>query len=409
MVKKNDIIEVAIEDVLFPNKGIAKLDDKKVIIKNTLKGQKVKVRITKKRRNKIEGKLIEVTEKSPLEKEASCEHFGVCGGCSYQSISYDDQLDIKLNQVKRLLDEADINNYEFLGIEKSPNEFGYRNKMEFTFGDEEKGGDLALGMHQKGKFYEIVTVNGCEIVDKDFTLVLMEILNYFRERETPFYHKKSHKGVLRHLVVRKASRTGEMLINLVTSTQEKLELTDLIEKIKDLKLKGKLVGFLHTLNDNLGDTVASDETRVLYGRDYIIEEILGLKFKISAFSFFQTNSLGAEKLYSIVRDFAGSTKDKVVFDLYSGTGTIGQIMAPVAKSVYGIEIVEEAVLAANENAKINNLNNCHFIAGDVLTKVDELKEKPDLIILDPPRSGVNHKALDKIIKFKAKEIIYPYI
>jgi len=261
-------------------------------------------------------------------------------------------------------------------------------------------------MHQKGKFYEIVSVHGCEIVDKDFTLVLKEILDYFKERKIPHYHKKSHKGILRHLVVRKASITGEMLINLVTSSQMELELNDLVESIKNLKLEGQFVGFLHTINDNLADTVASDETRILYGRDYITEEILGLKFNISAFSFFQTNSLGAEKLYSIVRDFAGDTNNKVVFDLYSGTGTIGQIMAPVAKKVYGIEIVEEAVEAANENAKLNNLTNCEFIAGDVLTKVDELKDTPNLIILDPPRSGVNHKALNKIINFKSPEIIY---
>lgn len=391
---------------MFPNKGIAVVDNKKVIIKNTIKGQKVKARITKKRRNKIEGKVLEVLERAAIEKEAKCEHFGACGGCSYQTIPYNEQLEFKANQVKRLLDDAGIKGYEFLGIEPSPNEYAYRNKMEFTFGDVEKGGDLALGLHKRGRFYEIVTVEGCQIVDEDFTLVLNTVLKYFRDKEIPFYHKKTHKGVLRHLVVRKAIKTGELLVNLVTSSQMELDLTELIEKLKTTELQGELKGFLHTINDSLADAVLSDETRILYGQDYITEEILGLKFKISAFSFFQTNSLGAEKLYSVVRDFAGTTKDKVIFDLYCGTGTIAQIMAPVAKKVIGIEIVEEAVEAAKENAKLNGLDNCDFIAGDVMEKVKELKDKPDLIILDPPRDGIHPKAINKIIDFDPPTFVY---
>lgn len=406
MLKKGEIIEVTIDEVIFPNKGIANIEENKVIIKNVLKGQKVKARIFKKRRNKIEAKLIEVLERSSIEVDVDCEHYGICGGCSYLSIPYEEQLNMKKEVVLNLLEDANIKDFEFLGIESSPDEFGYRNKMEFTFGDAVKGGELMLGMHQRGKFYEIITVNDCRIADKDFTLVLDEILKYFRAKNVPFYHKMSHKGILRHLVVRKASRTGEMLINLVTSSQGEIDTEELLGKLNNLELEGKLVGFLHTINDNLADTVQSDETRIVFGRDYIIEEILGLKFKISAFSFFQTNSLGAEKLYSIVREFAGETNNKVIFDLYSGTGTIGQIMAPVAKKVRGIEIIEEAVEAANENVKLNNLNNCEFIAGDVLTKVDELKDKPDIIIIDPPRSGVNHKALRKIINFNAPHIVY---
>jgi len=278
--------------------------------------------------------------------------------------------------------------------------------MEFTFGDVEKGGELALGMHQKGKFYEIVTVDGCKIVDEDFIKVLTNTLEYFREKGVPFYNKNNHEGVLRHLVVRRTMKTGELLVNLVTTSQQHLNLDELINKLKEVDFKGQLVGFLHTINDSLSDTVQSDETRILFGRDYIVEEILGLKFKISAFSFFQTNTLGAEKLYSIVRDFAGDKKDKVIYDLYCGTGTIAQIMANVARKVVGIEIVEEAVEAAKENAKLNGLDNCYFIAGDVMEKVSELKEKPDLIILDPPRDGIHPKAIHKIIDFEPEEFIY---
>ena len=407
MVKKNDIVDIEIKDVDFPNKGIGIIDDRKIIVKNTIRGQKVRVRIKKKRRSKIEGQLIEVIERAPIEEETSpCEHFGTCGGCSYLNIPYKHQLDLKENQVKRLLDDAGIQGYEFLGIESSPNEYAYRNKMEFSFGDMEKGGPLSLGMHQKGKFYEIITVEGCQIVDEDFTKVLSTVLEYFREKEIPFYHKKTHIGYLRHLVVRKAIKTQELLVNLVTSSQQDLDLEDLIDNLKNIDLDGELKGFLHTINDSLSDVVKSDETRILYGQDYITEEILGLKFKISAFSFFQINSLGADKLYSIVRDFAGDTNNKVIFDLYCGTGTIAQIMAPVAKKVIGIEIVEEAVEAAILNAKLNNLNNCRFIAGDVMEKVEELTDIPDLIILDPPRDGIHPKAINKIIDFNPSQFVY---
>jgi len=341
-----------------------------------------------------------------MEKEPFCKHFGICGGCSYQTISYEDQLNIKNDQVLKLLKDSEIKDFEYLGIERSPIEYDYRNKMEFTFGDVEKGGELTLGMHQKGKFYEIVTVDGCKIVDEDFVKVLMTILDYFKEKEISLYNKRSHEGVLRHLVVRKAMKTGELLINLVTSSQQQLNLEELIEWLQNTTFKGELVGFLHTINDNLSDTVQSDETKVLFGRDYIIEEILGLRFKISAFSFFQTNTLGAERLYSIVRDFAGDKENKLIYDLYCGTGTIAQIMAAVASKVIGIEIVEEAVKAAKENAKLNGLDNCQFISGDVMEKVSELKEKPDLIILDPPREGIHPKAIHKIIDFEPEKFVY---
>ncbi|NLM13757.1 MAG: 23S rRNA (uracil(1939)-C(5))-methyltransferase RlmD [Epulopiscium sp.] len=406
MPKKNEVYETMIEDVIFPNKGIAYIEDKKVIVKNAIKGQKVKVRITKKRRDKIEASIEDVLERAPIEKEAACPHFGICGGCTYQTLPYDEQLKLKQNQVKRLLNHAGIEGYEFLDIVPSPSEYSYRNKMEFSFGDVEKGGDLALGMHKKGSFYEMVTVEGCQIVDEDFTKIMMKVLEYFKERKVPFYHNRRHEGYLRHLVVRKSAKLGEILVNLVTSSQMEMDLSGLVKEILELKLEGEVKGILHTINDSLADVVQSDETRILYGQDYFMEEILGLKFKISAFSFFQTNSLGAERLYSVVRDFAGSTKDKIIFDLYCGTGTIAQIMADVSKKVIGIEIVEEAVKAAKENAKLNGLDNCEFIAGDVLTKVDELKDKPDLIILDPPRDGIHPKAIHKIINFGAPQMIY---
>ena len=312
---------------------------------------------------------------------------------------------MKEKQVKDLVDSV-CQNYEFEGIKGSPRQFAYRNKMEFSFGDEVKDGPLALGMHKRGSFYDIVTVDQCEIVDDDYNKILACVLEYFKETDLSFYHKLSHQGYLRHLLVRKGQKTGEILIDLVTSTQSVPSLEGLKDRLLELELEGRIVGLLNTLNDSLADVVQNDETKILYGQDYFYEELLGLKFKISPFSFFQTNSLGAEVLYETARSYVGETKDKVIFDLYSGTGTIAQMLAPVAKKVIGIEIVEEAVEAAKVNAALNNLDNCEFIAGDVLKAIDLVKEKPDLIVLDPPRDGIHPKALLKIIDFGVDRMVY---
>jgi len=406
VLKKKQIIDLTIEENEFGGKSYGYFEGRKVIVKGAIKGQKLKVFITKTKNEDAEGQIYEVLEKSPLEDQTTCSHFGHCGGCSFQSVSYENQTKMKEEQIKRLFDEAEIKDYEYLPIEVSPTVFEYRNKMEFSFGDEEKGGPLTLGMHKKGRHYDIVTVGECGIMDKDFRSILKAVHDYFKEKDIPYYSTKLHEGYLRHLIVRKAHYTKQLLINLVTTTKLEIDLTDLVEKIKKLELEGELVGFLHTFNDSLADIVQSDETKILFGNDYIVEELLGLKFKISAFSFFQTNSLGAEKLYSIVRDFVGHADNKTLFDLYCGTGTIGQISAQKAKKVIGIEIIEDAVRAANENAKLNGLDNCNFIAGDVREKVKELKDKPDIIVLDPPRSGIHPGALKDIIEFNAEKIVY---
>ena len=305
------------------------------------------------------------------------------------------------------VNEAGEADYPFLGIKRSPKEFAYRNKMEFSFGDEYKDGPLSLGLHKKGSTYDVLTACDCKIVHEDFTKILTCVLAYFKERNASYYHKISHEGYLRHLLVRRAENTGEILVNLVTTSQEEWDLMPLVQEVLGLPLEGKVVGFLHIINDSLADIVKSDETKVLYGQDYFYEELLGLKFKITPFSFFQTNSLGAEVLYSTAREFVGETKDRTIFDLYSGTGTIAQNLAPVAKEVIGVEIVEEAVTAAKENAEANGLTNCSFLAGDVLKVIDEIEEKPDFIVLDPPREGIHPKALPKIVDlYRCEKMLY---
>lgn len=410
-----------VERVDFPNKGIAVTDDgDRVIVKNTIPGQKVEFVVNKVKHQRAEGRLMEVIEKSPLETEEPCPHFGMCGGCTYQTVPYEKQLDMKLTQVKKLISDAigteKEAGYEFIGIYGSPKKSEYRNKMEFSFGDEYKDGPLALGMHKRGSFYDLVTVSDCQIVDEDFRTILKATLDYFSKNNIPYFHRATHKGYLRHLLVRKATKTGEIIVDLVTTTQtegfnEEELLAGFRYELLTRHYDGRFKGVLHTKNDSVADVVKNEGTEVLYGDSYFYEELLGLKFKITPFSFFQTNSLGAEVLYETAREFIlGDDKDslngKTVYDLYSGTGTIAQLMAPVCKEVVGVEIVEEAVCAAKENAALNGLDNCKFIAGDVLKVLDEIEEKPDYIILDPPRDGIHPKAIGKIIEYGVENMVY---
>ena len=452
-MKKGQTYTGVVERVDFPNKGIVVtetiledgiIQQEKAVVKNTLPGQKVTFMVNKIRKGKAEGRLLNIEECSSLETGSPCPHFGVCGGCTYISLPYEEQLKIKEAQIKKLLGnclDGKQKEYVFEGIKGSPAIYEYRNKMEFSFGDEVKDGPISLGMHKRGSFYDVVSVENCQIVDEDYRTILKSTLDFFREKNLTFYHRLRHEGYLRHLLVRKAVKTGEILLALVTTTQRdslikmagiNIEETDINslakqifetekelleawkERILSYDLKGKITGILHIQNDAVADVVKSDFTNVLYGQDYFYEELLGLKFKISTFSFFQTNSLGAEVLYQTAREYIGDlgtdnedgTYDKIVYDLYSGTGTIAQLMAPVAKKVIGVEIVEEAVEAAKKNAELNGLTNCEFIAGDVLKVLDTIEEKPDFIILDPPRDGIHPKALERIIGYGVDRLIY---
>lgn len=410
-MKKKQIFEGIIEKVDFPNKGRVYVpeEDCYVTVKNGIPGQKIRFMINKFKRGMAEGRLLEVLESSPLEtREPVCGQFPACGGCMYQTMGYEAQLEMKAQQMKDIIKGAVIagRTYDFEGIKASPKEFAYRNKMEFSFGDEYKDGPLSLGLHKKGSTYDVLTTADCKLVHSDMTDILQCVLEYFRMIGASYYRKMQHIGYLRHLLLRRGDTTGEILVNLVTTTQEEYDLQPLVEKLLSLNLKGKIVGILHILNDSLSDVVQSDQTRILYGQGYFYEKLLDLEFKITPFSFFQPNSRGAEVLYSTVREYIGDIRDMTVFDLFSGTGTIAQVLAPVAKEVIGVEIVEEAVEAAKENAKRNGLNNCRFIAGDVFQVLDEIEEKPDVIILDPPRDGIHPKALPKILDYQVDRIVY---
>lgn len=417
-MKKGEIHNGIVLRVDYPNKGRVQIEgeEEPVLVKHVHPGQKISLRLRKKRRGRWEGERLEVLEPGPGAEEPVCPYASDCGGCAYQGLSYEAQLELKERQVKHLLDEAmDGHNYGWEGIVPSPVQTGYRNKMEFTFGDVCKDGPLALGLHKRGAFHDIVTADGCRICDPDFSMILRTTLDYFDRVQVPYYHRMRHTGYLRHLLIRKARATGDILVDLVTTTeiQETGLLTDwrsaLVELEDSGQLTGHFAGILHTYNDRLGDVIADEGTDVLYGQEFFTEKLLGLTFKISPFSFFQTNSAGAETLYRIVREYLGETKDRLVYDLYSGTGTIAQILAPAAERVIGVEIVPEAVDAARENAKKNGLDNCDFLCGDVFEVLDHQLasgKAPDLIVLDPPREGVRPDALKRILSYGAERMVY---
>ena len=335
-----------------------------------------------------------------------CPHREFCGGCIYQDVPYEKQLEEKEREVLRLLEAKGVTPEKIDSIEGCPSAFCYRNKMEYTFGDFVKDGEMTLGMHRKKNFMSIVTVDSCQLVDPDFNIILKAVLDFSVERGYTFYHKRSHSGLLRNLIIRKGIRTGELLVNIVTTSEKGFDEERFTEMLLSLTLDNNIVGILRTYCDSLADAVVPDSLKILYGRDYYMEKLLGLDFKVSAFSFFQTNVEAAERLYTEALARVDSFEGKKAFDLYCGTGTISQVLALKAKEVLGIELVEEAVGAARENAALNGLDNCRFIAGDVFKILNEVSDKPDVIVVDPPRVGIQPKALDKIISYGVKEIIY---
>lgn len=407
MLKRKDVFECVIDHVDYPNKGRYRTEEgQKLTVKNTLPGQRIKCRIFKKHQDRVEGRFFELVEKSPLEtRERACDIFPQCGGCLTQTMSYEDQLAMKSDMVQRLLAEVMDEDTIFDGIKRSPQEFEYRNKMEFSFGDEIQDGPLTLGLHRRNTTYTVLSADSCRLVHGDVRKVLQATLQYCREKGLPKYDKKIHEGLLRFLLVRRSQTTGELLVYLVTSSQMSYDFSEWAQTLLDLDIEGSFAGIFHAIDDSKGDALKIDESFALYGQDFFYEELLGLKFKVTAFSFFQTNTLGAEVLYDVVRKYV-SGGAPILYDLYSGTGTIGQVLSTVAEKVYGIELIPEAVQAAQENAALNGIENCEFIAGDVLLKLAEIPEKPDYIVLDPPREGINPKALAQIIEYGVGEMVY---
>ena len=358
---------------------------------------------------------MDINETRILNTDKLCPAAEHCGGCIYQGISYEEQYRQKDKAVRKLLAKHEIDESVYLGMEPAICTGGYRNKMEYTFGDLEKGGELELGMHYKGRWMSIITTDECQLVPGQFNIILRAVLEFCRSKGYRPYHRKLHTGLLRNLVVRCGVRTGEILVNIVTASDGSVNgdgayfdeqgFTDMLLSL-DMPGDQKIVGILRTFNDALADAVIDEGHKILWGRDYYNEKILGLDFKVKAFAFFQTNIDAVERLYSDVLEVVPDVSGKTVYDLYCGTGTISQLMASKAKDVYGIDIVEDSIIAARSNTELNGIANCHYICGDVREKLDEIPEKPDVIVVDPPRVGIHDKAVAMLCRYGIEEIVY---
>lgn len=338
----------------------------------------------------------------------ACPLAGQCGGCTYQGVPYERQLREKEQFVRRCLSDAGLDPVLSNEMIACSDIYNYRNKMEYSFGDETKGGPLQLGLHRKGAFFSIITADRCQIVPEDFNRIVRLTLDFCTEKAYSHYNRKSHRGLLRSLILRRGVRTGQLLVNIVTSTDGDFGGMEYAHWIgaHAAELDDRICCIMHTFSDNISDALHAEDIELLYGEPYYFETVLGLNFKVGPFSFFQTNVPAAERLYSdalaLIPDIAG----KNVYDLYCGTGTITQAMALKANTAVGVEIVEEAVEAARLNAAMNGLDNCYFIAGDVGKVLSTIPVKPDFIVVDPPRSGISAKSFKQILEYGVGSILY---
>lgn len=405
-MNKNDIVQVKIEKFKTLNRTFGYCEDIPVFIKGGMPGQTADVKIKRKRNNVCEADFIKVISPAEYERQTDCGSFYTCGGCAFLSMPYDMQVKYKEDYILNLFKENHIKYEDYLGFFASPEIYGYRNKMEFAFGNSKKGEPLTVGLHVKENIYDIISAESCELIDEDFRIIIKNIIKHCRDKNYTYYYRKSHKGLLRHLVLRKGVYASQIMINIVITSQDSFDEQGFVDMLLSLKLDKKITSILCTINDSVSDAIHAQDMRVLHGNDYIEEKCLSKTFIISPFSFYQTNSKGAETLYSVCIDILKDMQFDTLFDLYCGTGTIAQMLSDCSKNVIGVEIIEEAVMSARQNAKLNGINNCSFICGDVLKVIDEIQDKPDIIVLDPPRSGIHPKALAKIADYNSEHILY---
>ena len=397
MIEKNQDYNVDIVDLGFEGEGITKINGFTMFVKGALKGEKAKIKVLKVNKDYGFAKLLEVLEESIDREEPVCENFKKCGGCNLQHMNYETQLNHKTNIVKTTLKKAlgyevKVNNIVGMGIP-----YHYRNKAQYPVVNNKIG-------FYKDRSHDLIENEDCCIQNKLSDKLARIAFKILQKHKITSYDEKTGKGVLRHIVTRIGVNTGETMLMLVTNGKELKDKEKIVNEIKEEY--PEITTIVQNINETRGNVILGRECITLYGEGYIVDRLGDFKFKISPLSFYQVNPVQTEILYNIALNYAELTGEETVFDLYSGTGTIAQMMAPAAKKVIGIEIIEEAVVAARENAKLNGLDNCEFIAGDVLKAIDLVEDKPDLIILDPPRDGINPKALEKILAFGVEEMVY---
>jgi 23S rRNA (uracil1939-C5)-methyltransferase len=423
--KKNEIIEATIESLAFGGSGVAHIDGFTILIKGVLPQQHVEAQITRNKKNYAEARLKKVITNSPFEIASRCDYFGTCGGCRLQNMIYEEQLNQKYHQVKEtLIHIGGFKDFNMDEILPSPETFFYRNKMEYSFSDlrwlsnEEIQSsqiiknDFALGLHIPGRYDKVLDIKRCFLLSERSNEILNFVRSFTKDSGIMPYSSRGHSGYWRFLVFRESKNLDQFMVNLVTAENRECErhtvqLADLLKEEFPF-----ITTFIHNVNRKKAQIAFGDAERIIFGPGYIEEKLGDRIYRISANSFFQTNTLQAEKMYKLIRNWGAFEKKHVVYDLYSGTGSIGIFISNAVKKVVGIELISQSIKDAKKNCIINGIGNCEFIQGDLLKVLEntpgflEQNGKPDVVIIDPPRSGMHPKLPEKIIQLNPTKIIY---
>jgi len=421
-LRRGTEVELEVEDIAFGGKGIARLDGLVIFVEGALPGEQVRARIRRRKSDYAEATVREILSPSPRRVVPRCEYFGICGGCKWQNVPYEEQLDFKWREVRDSFNR--IGGFREVTIERplpSPEIFFYRNKMEFAFsrqrwlipeerGTDEKPKDFALGLHVPGRFDKVLDLDRCYLQSELSNRILQATRDFARTRDLEPWDTRTHSGFWRYLVVREGKNTGEVMVNLVTSRREEGVMRELAEVL--CNLSPKVVSVVNNIQPRPSSTAFGEEEWVVWGRGFIVERLGPFSFEISANSFFQTNTRQAERLYRKIVELAELEGRELVYDLYCGTGTIGIFLSPHARRVLGVELLDNAVANARRNCERNKVTNCTFLKGDVAelltleSRRGELREPPDVLVVDPPRAGVHPKGLRHILALQPRRIIY---
>lgn len=405
-VEKNQEYIVEIIDNGYEGEGIAKIENFTIFVPNSIKGEKVRILIVKVLKSHAFGKVLEIIKPSEYRKESDCETYKRCGGCDLRHIKYEETLRMKQNAVQSLVNktlENEVKVEETLGME---NPYNYRNKAQYPVGLDKEGKPI-IGVFAN-RTHEIIPIKECLIQNKKSENLAKFVLEFIKKNNISVYNEKTTKGLVRHIVTKIGIKTNEIMCIIVINGRNIPKEKELVSEI--LKAFPEVKTIVKNINTKNTNVIMGKENINLYGDGYIKDKLGDFVFKISPLSFYQVNPIQAEKLYNIAVKGAEISKDDVVFDLYCGIGTISLFMAKYAKKVYGIEIVEDAIKDAKENSKLNNIKNSEFIAGDVEIVLDDLINKkkiiPDIIMVDPPRKGLDNKSINNILKISPKKVVY---
>ena len=415
-IKKGETIELSVEKVVYGGRGLAHLNNLAIFVANTVPGDKVIAKVVRTKKNFAEARILEVIEASPHRIIAPCPYSDFCGGCTWQCIEYEKQLEYKHALVMELLNHIGMaTDFTMHPPLASPQIFAYRNKMEFSFSDrrwllpkerEEKkdNNSFALGLHVPGTFDKIIDIEGCLLQKEEGNEILREAKRYIRESGMPVYGLKTHQGFWRYLMLRHSYFFDEWMVNIITSEKRDASIQLLASILKDRF--NEIATIVNNINTRRGGTAVGEWEKVFAGEGHIKDKIGTLTFEISANSFFQTNTLMAERLYQSVKDFASLTGKETIFDLYSGIGTISIFLASQAARIIGVDISNAAIADAKRNCQLNGIDNCEFVCGDVKMFLSQFRIQPDVVIADPPRVGMHRGVIDRILRLLPKRIIY---